>query len=90
MYPAPLSAGTTENQLMFSYRVTTNMAGGQVEFSLPAGWTIISALADIADADLVDFNDETDDPFDRYTNPLVEVYERYGIAAPADTAVSDG
>ena len=36
---------------MFSYRVTTNMAGGQVEFSLPTGWTIISALADIAVAD---------------------------------------
>ena len=31
----PLPAGSTENQLMFSYRVTTNMAGGQVEFSLP-------------------------------------------------------
>ena len=58
---------------MFSYRVTTNMAGGQVEFSLPAGWTIISALADIAEADeLVD--DEvavgTGDPFERYGQPF--------------------
>ena len=52
---------------MFSYRVTTNMAGGQVEFSLPSGWTIISALADIAEADeLVDAAGATDDPFDRY------------------------
>ena len=49
--PAPLPAGSTENQLMFSYRVTTNMAGGQVEFSLPAGWTIIKELKDIVTAD---------------------------------------
>ena len=34
---------------MFSYRVTTNMAGGQVEFSLPADWSIIKALKDIAE-----------------------------------------
>ena len=81
-YPDPLPAGATENQLMFSYRVTTNMAGGQVEFSLPAGWTIISALTDIAqDEETVVDGARPDDPFDRYTlalSPLVEVYERYG------------
>ena len=87
--PDPLPAGSTENQLMFSYRVTTNMAGGQVEFSLPAGWTIIKALADIAEADeQTDAASETDDPHDRYTNPLVEVYERYGTTATG-TAVTD-
>ena len=83
-YPAPLPAGATENQLMFSYSVTTNMAGGQVEFSLPTGWSITKALTDILAAD--EKNDVTNpapigDPYDRYgTTPLVEVYERYGIA----------
>ena len=74
--PAPLPAGSTENQLMFSYRAETNMAGGQVEFSLPTGWTIIKAIADDADAGEAD-------AFDRYANLLlVEVYEYYGRAAP--------
>ena len=86
--PAPLAAGTTENQLMFSYRVTTNMAGGEVKFSLPAGWSIIKALADITD-EKDDRADPSLDPFGRYTNSLVEVYERYGISAPTDTAVDD-
>ena len=85
--PNPLPAGSTENQLMFSYRVTTNMAGGQVEFSLPTGWTIIKALTDIAEVDekddLRDDPHPADDPYDRYENPLVEVYENYGRDAPA-------
>ena len=45
-YLAPLPAGSTENQLMFSYRVETNMASGEVEFSLPDGWTITKDLGD--------------------------------------------
>ena len=49
---APLPAGSTENQLKFSYRVGTNMFGGQVKIELPGdGWKIIQKLEAQPDAD---------------------------------------
>ena len=57
-------------QLMFSYRVETNMAGGQVEFSLPAGWTIIKATGRYRTDEKVDADPPTGDPYDRYRATL--------------------
>ena len=93
----PLPAGSTENQLMFSYRVDTNMAGGEVEFSLRSGaWKIITKLTDIKDADEKVADGATDDPYDRYGGAtlgtgeilLVEVREYYGRTAPAIDAAN--
>ena len=72
---APLPAGSTENQLKFSYRVGTNMFGGQVKIELPGdGWKIIQKLEAQPDADGVD---AADDPYDRYANAyLIEVLQR--------------
>ena len=66
----PLPANSTENQLMFSYRVTTNMAGGQVKFSLPTDWKIITKLEN---------KGATVGAFGRYVDDiLVLVSEKYG------------
>ena len=69
----PLPAGSTENQLMFSYHVGTNMAGGQVKFNLPTGWKILTTAANVrTPADEA----STDDPKpDSFTG---DAYERYG------------
>ena len=65
----PLPANSTENQLMFSYRVTTNMAGGQVKFSLPTDWKIITKLEN---------KGATVGAFGRYSDDiLVLVSEKY-------------
>ena len=71
--PSPLPAGSTENQLMMSYRVTQNMAGGAVEFSLPSGWTIIKKLTD----DTATINDVYT-RFSSDSKRLVVVHERWG------------
>ena len=55
----PLPAGSRENQLMFSYFVDVNMAGGTVEIRLPSGWMIhksaenIKGKDDTGDADSI-------------------------------------
>ena len=78
----PLPAGSTENTLMFSYRAEVNMAGGEVEFSLPTGWAITKSLTVIADPD-TDAAGIIDDPYVRYgTSFLVEVHERIGSRRP--------
>ena len=61
----PLPAGSTENTLMFSYRAEVNMAGGEVEFSLPTGWAITKSLTVIADPD-TDAATAVNDPYVRY------------------------
>ena len=49
---APLPAGSTENQLKFSYRVDKNMSGGQVKIEFPGdGWAITKALTEDDAAD---------------------------------------
>ena len=78
----PLPAGSRENQLMFSYFVDVNMAGGQVEIRLPSGWTIHTAAEDIfpkdQDAD-TPAPGITTDAYARYdTALLVEIQERFG------------
>ena len=47
----PLPAGSRENQLMFSYRVGVNMAGGQFKIQLPAGWKIHKLAENILGVD---------------------------------------
>ena len=71
---APLPAGSTENQLKFSYRVRSNMSGGQVKIEFPGdGWAITKALT----ADAV----STADAWSRYiTTNLVEVHQKIGDA----------
>ena len=59
------------------------MAGGQVEFSLPSGWTIIKALADIAAADEKVDSGETGDPLTATKTIWLKFYEHYGPEAPA-------
>ena len=86
----PLPAGSRENQLMFSYFVDVNMAGGQVEIRLPSGWMIQTAAENIlgkdgtADNDLV--NTDNLDAYLRYSGVfLVEIHERFdgGVGAAA-------
>ena len=69
--PAPLPAGSTENQLQFSYRVGSNMSGGQVKIEFPSDWAIVNTLTDVADTEF--------DVFTRYGDSalLVEVIERF-------------
>ena len=68
--PAPLPAGSTENQLQFSYQVGSNMSGGAVKIEFPSDWAIVNTLTDVADTGL--------DVFTRYGNALlVEVIERF-------------
>ena len=69
----PLPAGSTENQLMFSYHVGTNMAGGQVKFDLPAGWKILTTAANVR---TLEDEASPDDPKpDNFTS---DAYARYG------------
>ena len=73
-FRAPMPAGSSENQLMFSYRVTTNMAGGEVQFTLPSGWAITTKVETIEDV--------AADPFSRYGDDiLVLVSEKYDADA---------
>ena len=68
---------------MFSYRVETNMAGGQVEFRLPSGWTIHQTATD---TDILD-----DDAYSRYSTAnadfLVEVQEKFGGTGDAEMVI---
>ena len=78
---APLPAGSRENQLRLSYFVGVNMAGGQVEFRLPSGWTIHTAAENIKGKDDTGDADSitTGDAYARYgTALLVEIQERFG------------
>ena len=68
----PLPAGSRENQLMFSYYVDVNMAGGQVEIRLPSGWTIHTAAENI-------FPKDQDADTDA-SNIATDAYGRYGTA----------
>ena len=63
---------------MFSYRVTTNMAGGEVQFSLPSGWAITTTVAEI-DVDNIPNVSVVPIPFSRYGSDdiLVLVSEKY-------------
>ena len=77
----PLPAGSRENQLMFSYFVDVNMAGGQVEIRLPSGWEIQTAAENIKDEGATGTADGViTDAYQRYgTNLLVEIQERFAI-----------
>ena len=75
--PAPLPAGSTENQLKFSYRVGSNMSGGQVKIEFPSDWAINQKLESLDDVD--------NDPYSRYTGLgeyLVEVHQKIGTGDP--------
>ena len=98
LVPVPLPAGSRENQLMFSYYVTQNMAGGQVVIELPPNWNINTAAdnktgreeTDDADTIIVGTSNVggNNDGHGRYgTNLLVEVRERFGRRLSANTAV---
>ena len=83
---APLPAGSRENQLMFSYYVDVNMAGGQVEIRLPSGWTIHTAAENILGKDGTADVDNllSGDAYARYTGQfLVEIQERFPAAGDA-------
>ena len=90
----PLPAGSTENQLMFSYHVDTNMAGGQVEFNLPTGWKILTTATNVfgieADGTTVQplLNDSITgdaDAYGRYgTSLLIEIREDFDGSTVGD------
>ena len=50
-FRAPMPAGSSENQLMLNYRVETNMAGGEVQFTLPSGWAITTKVEAVTGVD---------------------------------------
>ena len=91
----PLPAGSTENQLMFSYHVDTNMAGGQVKFDLPAGWKILTTAANVfgigVDGTVQTIaNDSFDeDAYGRYEgNLLIEILEDFDGIDGEDVATT--
>ena len=91
--PLPLPAGSRENQLMFSYYVTSNMAGGQVVFELPLGWKINKTADNQTPLDFDAANDTDDlinDGHGRYeiSGILVEVQESFTKTPGNQTAAS--